>query len=732
MTLGCQLRQLGLSLLVLLALSPLYTLSAYATSLQNGHVAEPIPVWILNTDSFEFWRDSHGNARGFYSELLKAINERYGYNLVLESVNGTTYYQHFRNNNHGLYASVLGTRDNVEHKILSTRIFENEVVVASITRQANNLTALQNARVLFRRHDQTITQLQERYPNLKFKQINWVDSSKEALQILRSGGADFYINEDREIDNPLYYYQLSRPFGKLRTYASFAITPDLNYMRNSINQLINEWHKNGNLKVLQEKSQIEYLQGYLNVTDKERSWLRDHKLTVWLPKNESFSPIIWKDEEGYHGGAISMINNLRDLLGVNVDVQFVDNYLARMQNESWPIRLVRIIDSRQDENIDGLIGPLMSWHNAYYNKMEANFILDEEQVRYQRVGVIRGAFASYYLRQRFGTEITIVARSNINELLDAIDNNEIDFILGDLSSLEQALRGNDLFRDTLKVAGLTHSSYQIGTWMDPKHPLYNLFTQVHMISSYRHQITPSENFSATNISKNTLQVISFSLLIILIFILSLMVLMWRHMRKNQAITRSIVEAMEKVNLVHDDETGCHIRRVASYCSLLARTLKLPIKTINDIENYASLHDIGKIAVPEHILRKKGKLTDEEFNEIKQHTVKGWRIVQGLVLGKIAENLIHYHHEKWDGSGYPNGLAGENIPLEARIMAIADVYDALRQKRVYKPGFSHEQAYEIIVSGSGSHFDPQLIKIFIQLHLKFAEIYDSQTEELRAE
>ena len=94
---------------------------------------------------------------------------------------------------------------------------------------------------------------------------------------------------------------------------------------------------------------------------------------------------------------------------------------------------------------------------------------------------------------------------------------------------------------------------------------------------------------------------------------------------------------------------------------------------------------------------------------------------------LAKEIALTHHEKWDGSGYPEGLAGENIPLEARILAIADVYDALRQKRVYKPGFTHEGAYEIIIRNSGSHFDPTLVKLFSQLQLQFQAIYDSQMD-----
>lgn len=718
----------GLGLLVLLTLLLVCTTRALAAPPQKVKPPAAIPVWILDANSFEFWRDDHGQLHGFYPELLHAINSRYGYNLTLHPIDGTTFEQRFRHHDYGLYASVLQTREHLENTILSSRLLESTIVTASITRQAKSARDLNDTRVIFRRHDPTQALVKQAYPTLRFQQVIEVDSSKEALQILRSGGADFYINEDREIGGPLYYYTISRPFDALRITASFGISPELISMRDNINQLINEWLQNGKLKALEEQSQTAFLRHRLAITDEERRWLQENRLTLWLPKNENFSPIIWKDNQGYHGSAIGLVNDLRDLLNINVDVQFVDNYLVRMKNEDWPLRLADIIDVRDGAQLEGLVGPLVNWYNAYYNKVGQPFILDEEQVRHQRVGVIRGSFAAYYLRQRFGTDVTLVARSSIDELLDTIDNNQIDFILGDLSSLEQALRGSDLFRGALKVAGLTHSSYQIGTWVNIDHPLHALLTQVHLISSYRHQLTPPTYVAAsTSLSKNALQMISAGLLVMLVFILSIMLMMWRHMNQNRAVNRSIVEAMEKINHVHDDETGCHIRRVAAYCSLLARALKLPHRLVRDIENFASLHDIGKIAVPETILRKQGKLTEDEFKQIQQHTVKGWRIIQGLALGSVAENLIHYHHEKWDGSGYPDGLAGDAIPLEARILAIADVYDALRQKRVYKPSFSHQQACEIIVNSSGSHFDPTLVKLFCQLHLQFQAIYESQAD-----
>ena len=133
---------------------------------------------------------------------------------------------------------------------------------------------------------------------------------------------------------------------------------------------------------------------------------------------------------------------------------------------------------------------------------------------------------------------------------------------------------------------------------------------------------------------------------------------------------------------------------------------------------APLHDLGKIAIPDNILNKPGRLTEEEFEYIKIHPQKGYDIVDTIFSGlddkrllEVSENIALYHHEKYDGSGYPKGLKGEEIPLEARIMAIADVYDALVSKRVYKKPMPHEEAYKVIKDSMGTHFDPSLEACF---------------------
>jgi len=203
------------------------------------------------------------------------------------------------------------------------------------------------------------------------------------------------------------------------------------------------------------------------------------------------------------------------------------------------------------------------------------------------------------------------------------------------------------------------------------------------------------------------------------------------------LTRDVaIESMGTLAEYRDPETGGHITRTQNYVQLLAEHLKdhpqfkdfLDGNTIEILCKSAPLHDIGKVGVRDSILLKPGKLTDEEFGEMKKHTTYGRDAiaVSERKLGKnsflkYARIIAENHHEKWDGSGYPAGLKGEDIPIPGRIMALADVYDALISKRCYKPPFPHEKAIKIITEGRGSHFDPDMVDAFLEQENRFREV-----------
>ncbi len=202
-------------------------------------------------------------------------------------------------------------------------------------------------------------------------------------------------------------------------------------------------------------------------------------------------------------------------------------------------------------------------------------------------------------------------------------------------------------------------------------------------------------------------------------------------------TRDVsILALASLAETRDNETGAHILRTQRYVKALALRLQkhpdfkveLTAEMIDLLYKSAPLHDVGKVGIPDSILLKPGKLTDEEFKIMKQHAQLGADalLVAEAQLGtnsflRLAREIAAYHHEKWNGSGYPKGTIGDDIPLSARLMALADVYDALISKRVYKPAFSHSKAKEIILEGDGTHFDPRVTQAFIDCEEEFKQI-----------
>lgn len=201
------------------------------------------------------------------------------------------------------------------------------------------------------------------------------------------------------------------------------------------------------------------------------------------------------------------------------------------------------------------------------------------------------------------------------------------------------------------------------------------------------------------------------------------------------IQEMMVLGMSTMVESRDNSTGGHIKRTSAVVKIFSRQLigscGLTPDFLNMVTKAAPMHDLGKIAVDDVILRKQGRFTDEEYAAMKKHSAEGAKIVEQILKGveeeifvRIAVNIAHYHHEKWDGNGYPTGISGENIPIEARIMALADVFDALVSKRYYKEAYSYDKAFDIIEGSLGSHFDPELGRVFMTCRPELENLYDN--------
>ncbi len=211
----------------------------------------------------------------------------------------------------------------------------------------------------------------------------------------------------------------------------------------------------------------------------------------------------------------------------------------------------------------------------------------------------------------------------------------------------------------------------------------------------------------------------------------------RRMGENLVIQDVSIHALAHLAEIRDPETGNHLRRTRGYVRILAVHLKqhprfadfLTDHTVELLAKSAILHDIGKVGIPDHILLKPGKLTADEWEIMKTHAQLGseaieqaeWDTERPVEFLLLAKEIAHWHHEKWDGSGYPDGLAGDAIPISARLMALADVFDALTTRRVYKPPMDFPDARDLIIAGRGSHFDPDVADAFQAIFDEFRAI-----------
>lgn len=478
----------------------------------------------------------------------------------------------------------------------------------------------------------------------------------------------------------------------------------------------------------------------------EREWLRRHP--SWRVVGSASPPFQWIDEKGvYRGMGADYDALISKRLGTTV---------RAIPAISWTESLRQLWDGRCD-----------ACTMMIYTPERAQFInFTKELMELPTVALVRAnsplkiasaadlggktvsvprSWAIHEQLQRDYPSIKLEPQAGVGEALMAVSNGSVDAYVGDLASTSYTME--KLGITNLKVACMMPYTYSLrigvrGDWPE----LVPILDRVIDTISEKERREIFSRWVSVRMEGWTLeQVLQIAVplsLVAGVFALGIYVRgLRREVQMRRAAEQAVLDtqnativALAALAETRDEDTGAHLERTSRYVGLLAEELRrqgwggLTELDVDLFSKTAPLHDIGKVGIPDHILNKPGKLDAEEFAVMQTHTTLGAQALEkagescpGSVFLRRACEIALSHHEKWDGTGYPQRLKGEAISPGGRIMSVADVYDALRSKRVYKPSMSHEQAVKIIREGSGRAFDPAVVRVFEDLAAEFERI-----------
>lgn len=668
--------------------------------------------------------NSKGQSKGLFSKIIKLLEKETGLEFYVVNQETKTFRKSI---DLGIPDIVMGVEDYKRNDKVYTYI-EKPLELGGIMITRKEYPAINfkddnyGKTIVYEKDDQIKSKIIKKYGN-SIQLLPKLDP-KECIEALLSKKADIYIDDYQ--DGLRYLINHRNNNIKLNHLSSLIKTDYYIGGKEKFQPLINIIEKLFNNEDLSREffheESLEYMKDNFKFSDEVNKYLNKKKeIKIWMPSFEEFPQLYYFDENNKSKGF------LKDYF---FEISKLSRTKIRFEEQTSNLDINPFILSVNGKELisktpkNFITEPYIQIPLSIFNNDNDGYVPYFDNLKKYRIAVVNNSFIEKYLFSK-GLGNNLIKFKNIEEVLMAVSSKKADILIGELQQIDYFSKLYDV--RNLKVAGRIDDKIELSFGINAKdETLYYLINLFNNEYSYRVKEEKDKFFlQKIKLAKDyKLSIIISIISIILLSIVYIYLIKFRNISiKLKKLTIGLVQTLENANTFNDEDTGSHIKRISKYSKFLAKELHLKIIYVERIGLYASLHDVGKIGIPDNILKKPGKLTEEEFEMMRNHVEIGYNLMKDLDVSPVALNIVRYHHEKWNGTGYGKGLKGEEIPLEARIVAIADVYDALRQKRSYKDAFTHEKAVEIITSENGKHFDPKLVKIFIKKHKTFEKIFD---------
>lgn len=678
-----------------------------------------LELWLLENRNRVFYGSVTGDESRLYHnkkdefgivpDIFEEVRERYGINIRCTRGEGDF-----------IATSALFEEEEKE-KFYFTESYLDIGLYLYTKEKMNSFKEVKNMRIISRDLEERLIQ------NLGLEENRRLPTLKEQIEEYKKGGyhgliLDGEATKEVEVKNLLEGMHKTLIPATYDIKVRMKIPKDRGYLFDILKSTLKELESSGELRRIVMSNSIRVERKNLRFTPEEEEWLkRKEKLRV--RGSEDLKLLTMPGALSYREGAASFfISGFSKLIGVPVEIVQKD----------YDFTLDEVGEGRSDYRYTN---PLYQYNIVVYSQ-NMKSIKTLTNLEGKRIGALKGIREEKYLKENIELG-QVVAFESFKDMISALEGREIDYFVMREDLADFYLQSNNL-KDIHRVGTLKKITTSIGVPEENKE-LYSILSKA--LSLRKSTIEMEKMRKQIQASPVLLEVRLRTLFfwtgggILTLLYLAFSITQVRkknrylqeknlELEKNEFLVLAIIGVLEKSNEYNDEDTGEHIVRVGLYSKLLAELSHCSDVFISEIGRFASLHDVGKVAISDSILKKRGKLTNEEFEAMKKHVTRGYELIHDAQLGSVAENIVRYHHERWNGRGYMEGLQGEEIPFEARIVALVDVYDALRQERSYKPAFSHEKSVVIIQEERGKHFDPQLVDIFLANHKKFERIYSA--------
>lgn len=658
----------------------------------------------LNLTDMYLYKDLENvDYKGVYNDLLKDFNSKTNNKYDLEYKGGEE--------KGDLILRVTQNQEDENFNYITTPFSYRAVVLVNVDSTFTKVDDLYGLTVGHIKNQRGIEAIEGRNKGVKFYKTSF-ENENQAMLALKNGLVDAIVLKDWNESNPL-----ERNFRIIST----VLTKEqigVNKNQTDLYTELKGYLEGINSEVLDKMvndNRIAFYTYLLKDTPDYNIIKEKYKnLKVELVKDTYYLPVYYQEKGIYKGLLFNVLNDIEKITGIPVEV--VKN------GENGDIKGL-YIRKEADKNYEAT-KPYYKTDIAVAGIKKSYLITEISDLDNSRIIVVENQTVGKYVEDR--TEgVTLIPATTIEEGINKLLKGEGDYIV----SYSNPLRGvilNTFVDKKVGIIGTFNEKFGISMGIKAEdEALFNVINTI--LNSYSVEETTLETNRTAQVIIKTDYSMAAKIGIPLVIIALVLAVALRkaviNKRKAEKIGNTLLETMVKVNQLKDTESGLHAKRISLHAEILGEKLGLSKDLIDGMKQYAIIHDIGKVIVPANILNKNGKLTPEEFEIMKKHPEFGYEIIKELELGKVAENVARYHHEKWNGNGYPLGLKGEDIPVEGRVIGILDVYDSMREDKVYKKGLSHAEAIEIISKESGISFDPAIVKVFLENEKLFEEIYN---------